>query len=315
MSRPVLFLDSGVGGLPYLEYFAKNNPATPLCYVADREGFPYGSKTKEALAARLIILVEQIIEKINPLLIVLACNTASISALDGLRAHFPSLIFVGTVPAVRPAVLASKTGAIGVLGTERTVKDDYITRLADETVCGHVYDSACGHTYGRACGSACVLYKRAAPELVEFVEKRFLDSKEEERLEAVRSIIDEFRSKGVDGIVLGCTHFLFLRNEFCALCAPDIKIYDSLEGVCRMAARSLPSAARSLPSAARSLPSAERNLPSAEQSLPPLVADAKGQGLPSAVANTKKLFVTGALPLEEIWERYAALFGLKAALL
>jgi hypothetical protein len=63
------------------------------------------------------------------------------------------------------------------------------------------------------------------------------------------------------------------------------------------------------------LPSAERNLPSAEQSLPPLVADAKGQGLPSAVANTKKLFVTGALPLEEIWERYAALFGLKAALL
>jgi glutamate racemase len=315
VSRPVLFLDSGVGGLPYLEYFAKNNPATPLCYVADREGFPYGSKTKEALAARLIILVEQIIEKINPLLIVLACNTASISALDGLRAHFPSLIFVGTVPAVRPAVLASKTGAIGVLGTERTVKDDYITRLADETVCGHVYDSACGHTYGRACGSACVLYKRAAPELVEFVEKRFLDSKEEERLEAVRSIIDEFRSKGVDGIVLGCTHFLFLRNEFCALCAPDIKIYDSLEGVCRMAARSLPSAARSLPSAARSLPSAERNLPSAEQSLPPLVADAKGQGLPSAVANTKKLFVTGALPLEEIWERYAALFGLKAALL
>lgn len=220
LKHSVVFLDSGVGGLPYLEHFAKIAPRSKLCYIADREGFPYGSKTKTELEVCLINLVERIIAKIEPELIVLACNTASVSALSALRERFSPLPFVGTVPAVRPAALGSKSGVIGVLGTARTVEDGYISRLAGEA--------------GRDGGLRVI--PRAAPMLVDFVEKQFLDSSPVERLDIARRYAGEFRKAGADGLVLGCTHFLFLRDEFCAAAQPDITIYDSLEGVCQRAA-------------------------------------------------------------------------------
>jgi glutamate racemase len=215
-NRSVLFLDSGVGGLPYFRRFRRNNSGERLVYVADRERFPYGSMDRLDLVRRLEELLGRIVRRLDPKLVVLACNTATVSALTELRERFPALPFVGTVPAVKPAIRQSRKGHIGVLGTERTVGDPYIAKLAAEA--------------GPDCGVTAI----AAPDLVDFVERRFAGSAPEERLAAVAPYIGQFRRAGADAVVLGCTHFIFLLEDFRAA-APDMGFHDSVEGVCRRA--------------------------------------------------------------------------------
>jgi glutamate racemase len=211
--RPVAFLDSGIGGIPYCDHFHRRNPGEPFVYVADRRHFPYGTRSREDLIAILTALTEDLVGAVDPKLLVLACNTATVSALPELRRRFPRLPFVGTVPAVKPAALGTKTGKIGVLGTGRTVGDPYIAALAAR--------------YGKGCAVEGI----AAPELVEFVEFRCGRADRETRLAAVRPYIARFRQAAVDSVVLGCTHFLFLIDEFRAAALPDITIYDSMEGI------------------------------------------------------------------------------------
>ncbi len=142
----------------------------------------------------------------------LACNTATIAALAELRECFPDLPFVGTVPAVKPAALASKTGKIGVLGTELTIKQPYIRELASKFGNGEIHGIA-------------------APELVEFVEGRFNSASAGEKKDIVMGYLNRFRAAGVDTLVLGCTHFLFLLDEFQREAAPDITVFDSITGI------------------------------------------------------------------------------------
>jgi glutamate racemase len=210
--KSVLFLDSGIGGIPYCRYFHERNPDQSIVYLADRLHFPYGGQNKEELAAILIKLVEQIIQIVNPCIIVLACNTATLAALTQLREHFPALPFVGTVPAVKPAALASTTGKIGVLGTELTIKESYIKELAAQH--GNVE-----------------IVGIAAPELVEFIESRMDSASPEEKREIVRRYMDHFYSAGVDAVVLGCTHFLFLEEDFRQEAAPAIAVFESVKGI------------------------------------------------------------------------------------
>jgi glutamate racemase len=216
-NRPVLFLDSGIGGLPYCHHFHQSNPKEALVYLADREYFPYGSRERPELIRRLTRLLNRLRGRYDPKLVVLACNTASVSALQALRESFPDLPLVGTVPAVKPAVLASKKRHIGVLGTSRTINDPYIAELTAEF------------------GSDCALTAIAAPDLVEFVEHRYAQSDVQERLHVVLPYIEQFRRAGADAIVLGCTHFLFLQDTF-KEAAGDLSIHDSLEGVSHRAA-------------------------------------------------------------------------------
>jgi glutamate racemase len=213
--RPVVFLDSGIGGIPYCREFAARNPEESLVYLADRRNFPYGRRSREELLDILRALTAELVSREDPKIVVLACNTASVSALSFLREHFPALIFVGAVPAVKPAVLGTKTGRIGVLGTERTVNDPYIAELA------------AGY------GAGCEVISLAAPELVDFVEYRWAAAGEGERRRVLRPYLGRFRAAGADGLVLGCTHFLFLLKEFREEGAPDITIYQSVEGITR----------------------------------------------------------------------------------
>lgn len=210
-NRPVLFLDSGVGGIPYCRDFHKRNPREAIRYLADRENFPYGPRSKEDIASILASLTERLIKIANPKMAVLACNTASISALAPLRQKFPQLPFVGTVPAVKPAANACKSGKVGVLGTERTIEDIRSLNLAD--------------------ASRCEIFGIAAPELVEFIEQRFDEAGKKEKKDLVKKYISLFRAEGADVLVLGCTHFLYLLKEFRREAFPAIKIFDSLDGI------------------------------------------------------------------------------------
>jgi len=214
MDNPILFIDSGIGGIPYCSHFQQRNPGAYIVYLADRLHFPYGKWEKTELAEILKVLVARLVDVINPKIVALACNTATIAALAELREWFPDLPFVGTVPAIKPAILASKTGRIGVLGTELTIKQPYIRELASK--------------FGGA-----ELHGIAAPDLVEFVESRFDSASPDEKKDIVTGYLNRFRAEGVDTLVLGCTHFLLLLDEFQREAAPDITVFDSVTGISR----------------------------------------------------------------------------------
>jgi glutamate racemase len=217
--KTIAFVDSGKGGLPYFDFFRARNPEVNAVYAADTEHFPYGKKTKAELVAILCNLAEILKNRYAPKVIALVCNTASVSTLSELRAAFPDIMFVGTVPAVKPAVESSVSGVIGVIGTERTLDDPYIDTIA------------------AAAGKPCRIERAAAPELVEFVEHRLETATAQERAEQVLPYIQRFRAQKVDALVLGCTHFLLLKQEFIEAGTPDMRIFDSVEGVTKQIER------------------------------------------------------------------------------
>jgi len=270
---PVIFLDSGVGGLPYCEHFAKLAPQVPRIYIADRLHFPYGPRSRDELGSLLQHLIKKALDRWPSQVVVIACNTATISAIDTLRASFPDISFVGTVPAVKPAVLASKTLRIGVIATERTVKEPYIYDLA------------------KRFNPEVELLGLPAPELVDFVEHEWYASSREQRLEKIAPYIENFRNSGVDGIVLGCTHFLFLLDEFKALAEPEITIYHSVEGVGRRVVQLLEN----------------RGL---------LVQDVSGSDQEQAGPHSSEgasqslLVVTGSGAISESWRNFSSTYGL-----
>src|SRR5687768_10726025 len=152
-SSPLLFFDSGVGGLSVLAPTRAKLPNAPIVYAADSAGYPYGTKSEAALAARVPALLGRLVERFRPRLAVIACNTASTIALDHVRAAL-DIPVVGTVPAIKPAAELSKSRVIGVLGTEATVRQPYVDDLATRFA------------------SDCTVIRHGSAELVELAEAK-----------------------------------------------------------------------------------------------------------------------------------------------
>ena len=150
---PLLIFDSGVGGLSVLAEIRALLPNAPIVYAADSAGFPYGTKSAAEIAARVPALLGRLAERYDPALIVIACNTASTIALDAVRAAL-DLPIVGTVPAIKPAAELSRTRAIGVLGTDATIVQPYVDRLAAEFA------------------ADCMVIRHGSAELVELAEAK-----------------------------------------------------------------------------------------------------------------------------------------------
>ena len=235
--EPVAFLDSGVGGLPYLAHARSFLPGRRLVYVADRENFPYGEKSKPEIIAAALSVAEQLVRRERPGLVVVACNTMSVVALEELRARF-SVPFVGVVPAVKPAASLSRRKRVGVLATRRTVEGEYLHELIQRHAAG------------------CEVVSLASGPLVEFVERDLYHAGPRERQQRVQQEVDRFTSEGIDALVLGCTHFLHLEREFRELLdARGIMLVDSRDGVSRQARRVLAAREKSAP-ASREAPAA-----------------------------------------------------------
>ena len=139
MSVDFAFLDSGIGGIPYLLFLQEKQQNANCIYYADTKNFPYGQKSSEQIIENATIATQKIIEKWNPGAIILACNTISVTALEELRKRFPNVPFVGTVPAIKPAATISKTKKIGLFwqGNKRVFKNrsipfDEIKKLLSE---------------------------------------------------------------------------------------------------------------------------------------------------------------------------------------
>ncbi|MGA2612547.1 MAG: glutamate racemase [Spirochaetia bacterium] len=218
---PVAFLDSGIGGLPYLASTRSLLPGERYVYAVDRENFPYGEKSADQVVHAICSLAGRMIERENPRLVVVACNTASVVALGELREKFP-LPFVGVVPAVKPAAALSKRRRVGVLATRQTVEGEYLRSLIQEHASG------------------CTVVTLPAAGLVDFVEQTMERCTPEEKTARVRTEVERFRDAGIDALVLGCTHFLHLEHEFRRLLSDEgIELVDSRAGVARQVQRLL----------------------------------------------------------------------------
>ncbi|MBN2625604.1 MAG: aspartate/glutamate racemase family protein, partial [Spirochaetales bacterium] len=129
--QPVGFLDSGIGGIPYLVKLREKLPRENYIYLADHANFPYGEKSVEQIRASVLQATDRLLTISRPKLIVLACNTASVSALQVLR-EYVDIPVVGVVPAVKPAASLSGRRTIGVLATESTVNAPYLDGLIEQ---------------------------------------------------------------------------------------------------------------------------------------------------------------------------------------
>jgi len=217
-TSPILFFDSGVGGLSVLGPTRSLLPNAPFVYAADSAGFPYGTKTETELAARVPALLGRLVERFQPRLAVIACNTASTIALEHVRSAL-DLPVVGTVPAIKPAAEMSRSRVIGVLGTEATVRQPYVDDLAAKFA------------------SDCLIIRHGSPELVELAESKLRG--EPVTLDAIRDAAAPLfaapQGNRIDTVVLACTHFPLLEDEL-KQAYPGIAYVDGGPGIARRVA-------------------------------------------------------------------------------
>jgi glutamate racemase len=217
--RPLLVFDSGVGGLSVLAHISKQLPNAPIVYAADNAGYPYGIKSEAELAARVPALLGRLVERYRPRLVVIACNTASTIALTHVRSALDVPV-VGTVPAIKPAALASRSRVIGVLGTEATVRQAYVDRLIAEFA------------------SDCLVLRHGSAELVDIAEAKLRGTPPDPvRMTAImESLFGQLGGDRIDQVTLSCTHFPLLGREIAAASPAGVGLVDSGAGIARRTA-------------------------------------------------------------------------------
>ena len=216
-ASPIGVFDSGVGGISVLKHIHTLLPNEDLMYVADSKFAPYGNKTPEFIQERAVWIADFLIAKGAKALVV-ACNTATAAAVDLLRQKY-HLPIIGMEPAVKPAAAASKTGVIGVLATSGTLKSAQFAALLEHY------------------GQQVEVVTQACHGLVECVERGELDSTATQDLLA--SYVQPLIAAGADTIVLGCTHYPFVRPLIENLVGDDVVLIDTGAAVAKELKRRL----------------------------------------------------------------------------
>jgi glutamate racemase len=215
--RPtILVFDSGLGGLTVFREIVKVRPDAFYVYIADDAFFPYAQRSEEELIGRLVPLMEGLVATYAPNLVAIACNTASTLVLPNLRARFP-VPFVGTVPAVKPACLASRSRLVSVLGTEATVRREYTRGLIRD--------------FGQGCDVTLV----GAVHLAGLAERALrgdaIDDDAIAREIALCFVANEGRR--TDTIVLACTHYPLLIDRLARLAPWPVDWVDPAPAIAR----------------------------------------------------------------------------------
>jgi glutamate racemase len=212
LTAPVGFFDSGVGGLSILQSARRLLPRENLIYYADSAHCPYGSKSADFVRGRALDITGFLLER-KVKAVVVACNSASEAALELLRQKFPEL------PAVKVAQSLSRNKKIGVLGTPLTLRGGRFSRLLENFSAGME------------------VYSRPVAGLVERIEAGFIEDK---RIRAIlKKNLRPLLEKGIDTLVLGCTHYPLLKDQIAALCGPQVEVIDTSEPVVRQLWRRL----------------------------------------------------------------------------
>ena len=210
--------DSGLGGLSVLKAMQTHLPQARLLYVADSGFAPDGERDEPFIVGRSLHISQFLLSQGAQALVV-ACNTATAAAVKELRAAFPQVPIVGVEPGVKAAVAQSRTQRVGVMATSGTLRSEKFRHLVSS----------------HAQGAELVL--QACPGLAREIERGELDTP------ALRALVNEFceplRTAQIDTVVLGCTHYPFVRPLIAQALGPDVLILDTADAVARHAARQL----------------------------------------------------------------------------
>ncbi len=212
-------MDSGVGGISVLQHIRQALPHESVVYVADSLYAPYGNKTADKITERCFAIADfllaqddkgQGIKAQGVKALVVACNTATAAAIKAMRARY-DIPIIGMEPAVKPAVLASKNGVIGVLATVGTIKSAQYAALLENY------------------GAGVTVLAQGCEGLVECVESGALSADAPHRL--LKQYLAPLLAGGADTIVLGCTHYPFLRPLITKIVGPNIAVIDTGKAV------------------------------------------------------------------------------------
>ncbi|WP_371369688.1 glutamate racemase [Pseudomonas sp. QL9] len=222
-SRPIGVFDSGVGGLSVLREIRARLPSESLIYLADCGHVPYGEKTPEYIRERCRRIADFLIAQ-DCKALVLACNTATAAAAGDLRELYPQLPILAMEPAVKPAAAATRSGVVGVLATTGTLKSARFAALLDRFA------------------SDVRVVTQPCPGLVERIEAGDLSGPQTREL--LQGFVAPLLAEGCDTLILGCTHYPFLRPLLGQMLPPDVTLIDTGAAVARHLQASL--AARGL---------------------------------------------------------------------
>lgn len=204
-STAIGLMDSGLGGLSVMKEVRRRLPSVDLIYFADSAHCPYGGKPTEFIRRRSYAAAAELIRN-GAKVVVMACNTASAAALEWLRASVDVPV-VGMEPAIKPAASATRNGRVGVLATGVTLEAERFARLLERF------------------GEGIRVFTQPALELVEMVERGETAGAAVEAV--VKSKLEPLREKGIDTLVLGCTHYPFLKPVFLHHLGDGVTIIDT----------------------------------------------------------------------------------------
>lgn len=211
-NRPIGFFDSGIGGLTILAAARQLLPRERVLFLADSAHFPYGAVAPDTLRALAELAAGFLVDR-GCKLIVVACNTATVHALDHLRARFPGVPFVGVVPVVKLLAERTRTGTIALLSTPATAGSAYLADLVARFA------------------ARCTVVNLACPGLADLVEERPAD--DPAILALLATHLAPARSSGADVLGLGCTHYPLIRPHIRDVVGRSVRIYDSALPVAR----------------------------------------------------------------------------------
>ncbi len=207
-NRPIGIFDSGMGGISILNELFKELNNEEFIYLADNKNCPYGNKSKKIITELSIKNCEELI-KLDCKIIVVACNTSTTNSIESLRKIFNCPI-IGIEPGIKPAILKTKTKKIGVLATEKTLSSDIFLKT-------QYFNNK----------EKIKIYEQPGFGLVESLEKG-VQVKSIFFKQKLNQYLFPMIKKNIDHLVLGCTHYNFLKDEIKKIIGSKIKIVDSI---------------------------------------------------------------------------------------
>lgn len=216
-SAAIGIFDSGIGGLSVAHAIRELLPNERIIYVADSGHAPYGEKTDDYIYQRMQCITQHLMRR-DVKAVVVACNTATTAAINKMREQY-ALPIIGVEPGVKPAVLVSKTGVVGVLATPRTLLTPAFANLAQ-----------------RYASQAKILLQ-ACPQLVPHIET--LEFKSQSMRKIIAGYIQPLLAQGADTLVLGCTHYNFIADVIADIAGPTVTIVRTEAAVAKQLQRTL----------------------------------------------------------------------------
>jgi len=216
--RPIGVFDSGIGGLTVARAIRQALPAERLLYFGDQAHVPYGDRDDAQILTFSEAIAHWLLER-DAKALVIACNTASAAALKPLRERLPHVPIVGMEPAVKPAVEHTRTGVVGVIATVATMQGAVFASIVERFSQG------------------VTVLQQACPGLVRQIEAGELDSPRTEAM--LRGWLEPMLDRGIDALVLGCTHYPLVRPLIERIVGPDVRVIDPAPAIARRLAQVL----------------------------------------------------------------------------